>query len=556
MADRVQCGACGAQWPEGARWCGACGEVLDDDPPRPAGGPSGTVVPERRWWHGAWRWALGVGVVAAVVAAVVVAGPVGGGGAPPVDDEGVALPDEADLADPGGGDGNGGDTGSNMACAPPGCEVWRFDDPVGPGVVASDELVVHSVGDRVSGEEMVARDAADGRELWRRPAPGRVSQNPQVTALSGHGLALVTGARSEPGNETAPEDAPPRVRLSVHDPLDGSHRFDVQLDAEIVVGVDWIGQHLVVQTATPERQEGNVAAFSPGGELLWEHEAAGHLELLPDGQTLLERGEQRVRRIGVEDGEVAWEVAGSVAGRPDPEDGLLVFDGRAGHVRVVDVVDGTTRTTVVSEGADTAADLGPWVLVLHEGELRVHDRSSGQVLFTQERGAGGLDAGPMRMASATRVGDRVVVAWEGYGTRDDGLELEVRGRDGDLERTLVVPEPDGAGEVPARGPVGLHHLTPDRAVVLVSAPGSTDTVVAVDIPSGEVLRRWSGMPVVHRGDLLALRREDGLSLLGPRGEVRVEHVGQVASTDPLVVYGVGGLMRLDRSLVADEDAPS
>lgn len=550
MVDRVQCGACGAQWPVGARWCGECGGVLEPDAPRPPGGASETAS-EPRGWHGALRWALGMGLVGAVVVAVVVTGPVGGGGAPPVDDEGVALPDEEDLADPREGDGTGGDDRSDMACAPTGCEVWRVDDPVGPGVVASDELVVHFVGDRVSGHQMVARDAADGHELWRRQAPGRVSQNPRMTALSGHGLALVIEAPGDPGNGTAPDDDPTRRRLSVHDPLDGRHRFDVQLDAEIIIGVAWLDQRLVVQSVAPERQVGAAVAFSPEGELLWEHGASGPVELLPDGQTLLERGQDAVRRIDPEDGEVAWEVAGGVAGRPDPEDGLLVFDGRAGRVRVVDVVDGAPRTTVAAEGADTAADLGPWVLVTREEELRVHDRSSGELLFTRERRDGVVDAGPMRMATATRVGDQVVVAWEGYGPGDEGLELEVHDRDGGLERTLVVPD---AGDGSMQGPALLRDLAPDEEAVLVSAPGPTGTTLAVDIATGEVLQRWSGMPVTTRDDLLALQGEHGMSILGPAGEVRVEHVREVASTDPLVVHGVGGMMRLDRSLVAGEGA--
>lgn len=187
--------------------------------------------------------------------------------------------------------------------------------------------------------------------------------------------------------------------------------------------------------------------------------------------------------------------------------------------------------------------------------VAVGPRRGRELLFVRERSAEALDAGPMRMSSAARVGDRVVVAWGGYDPGDEGLELEVRDRSGQLERTVLVPESDWAGSGPRRGPVALRHVWPEGEVVFVSAPGPTGTTVAVDLVSGEVLQRWSGMPSASRDDdLLALRREDGVSILGPGGELQVEHVREVASTDPLVVYGVGGIMRLDRSLVAGEDA--
>ena len=489
-------------------------------------------------------WVVVVVVVLAVGGALVGGGVsgIGDGASTPVDDD-VALPTE-DAGDPADGSGGDDERRSDMACAPPGCQVWRVDEPVGRGVEVSDALVLH-LGD----DEMVAYDAADGRELWRQPTPGSVSRNPAMTTLSEHGLALVHGGAGGLTPNAEPNASPP-MPVSVHDVADGGHRVDLELDAEILLGTTWVGARLVVRTAGSggPRGAGRTSAYSPGGQLLWDHDAEGPVRLLPDG-TLLELGDDQVRRISVDDGSVAWEVAGELAGVPRREEEMLVFDRAAGRIQVVDPADGTIRTTVPADGARGATGLGPWVLVTHDEEIRVHARSSGELLFTRERRAQERDGGPMRMATATRVGNRVVVAWgDRASAGGDELELEVRTLDGALDRTLTVPEWRGGP-----GPVGLHDVGPRRDVLRVTSRGPAGSAAAVHVHSGQVLRRRSAGLVAQQDDLLVLRREHGLTILGPNGEVQVRHVTDVASLDPLVVHGVGGIMRLDRSLVADPE---
>lgn len=537
MATRVDCDVCGASWSPPVRWCGSCGAALD--PAEEATSPPSARAEGR----GPWPWVLGAVVVAVgvVVGGLLVGPDRWGGTSPPVDDD-VALPDEGELAVPEAGDRAVGAGGSRMACAPPGCQVWRIDDPVGQGVVASGELVL-----RVGREEMVAHEAVDGRVRWRRPTPDQVDRSPHSVAVSDHGVALVQSGGTVPalGPDSTADPEPARIR--VHDPVDGHHRFDLDLDADVDLGLTWVGDLLVAAgtDTVPGGLVGRVVVADAEGEVVWRHEGQGPVQLDADGTTLLQLGGDRVRRLDLVDGEVAWQVPGSLAAPPGET--LLVRDRASGQVRVVDPTDGRVRTTVPAGGSRGVRTLGPWVVVAHDEELLVHDRSSGQLLF-RRRGPGALEA--LRMATAVQVGDRVVVAWSGNATGGEGVELAVHTLDGQQERTLEVPTPS---EGPGPTQVRLHHVGPGREVVHVGTWRPDGWVVAVHLGSGEVVGRGAGGVAGARDGLLVIHRQDGLSILGPGGEVRVRHVDQLASTDPLVVHGAGGMMRLDRGLITGED---
>lgn len=543
-AGQQRCDACGASWSAPVRWCGRCGAAIDPPEEASPAGPPG----ERAGGRSARPWVLAVVAVAvggALVAGVVVA--TDGGTPPPVDDD-VALPaDEAvdRTADAGGGDGRR----STMACAPPGCEVWRVDDPVGDGVAVGGDLVLH-----VGTGEMVARDVAEGRERWRRPTPANLNRNPQTMAVSAHGVAFARDADSAGAAlGTEPTADPDPARISIHDAADGDHRSDLQVDADVGLRLSWVGDRLVAvgSESVPGGVRGQVIVAAADGEVIWRHQSDGPVQLVLDGSTLLELDDDRVRRLDVRDGTALWEVSGRLVA-PPVNGMLLVQDREAGEVRVVDFASGNTRATIAAEDARGARALGPWVLVAHDGELRVHDRLTGQLLFRREVPRSATEGpGPMRMATAVQAGDRVVVAWGDEAPDADEREVAVHTVDGDRERTFTVPGSRGEGPGPAPGPLGLFHVGPREDVVLVGSRGVPGGVAAVAVHSGEVLRRWAGRVVRGREGLVVLHREQGLTLLGPGGEIRVQHVDRVASLDPLVVHGAGGMLRLDRALVAE-----
>lgn len=530
-----------------ARWCGACGTPLGADVP--AGTPPPDVRSGRRAPSLGWGMAAAAGIA---LMALVVWATVGEG--PGVSDDGeVAVPDQDVLAefDAGATTGTAASSASRMACAPPGCQVWRVDDPTGQDVIASDDLVLH-----MRREDMTAYESATGRVRWRRQTPAYASRNPRLTAISSHGLAFV---HAEGGGLMAgptPDPARVPVRVSVHGAVDGSPRVDVELEPGIVQRAFWVDDRLVVVVSGVEDPVARTVALTPAGEVAWRRADTGVVHHLSGADGLLAGGGETVALLDPTDGQVRWQVDGRLVARADRAEPLVVHDTAAQVLRVVDPATGEVGRSLAVDGGRGVVGFGPWVLVGSGDTVRVLDPATGDVLFSRPDPTPAADAeghsrqppGLLRISTAVRSGGRVVVAW-GDATTEGGIELAIHGLDGTLHGTVTVPVDAVMG-----GGIGLHDVSGREGVVLVhltTGAGPEGSIAAVDLQAQEVLGVADGRLIASDDDLLAIRRDDGLSIVGPVGQLQIRHVRDVAALDPLVVHGVGGIMRLDRSLATD-----
>lgn len=527
-----------------ARWCGSCGAALATEVP--AGPPPPDVPSGRRisgWLQGVAA-ALTVGLMGLGVWALV-------GGGPDVSADGdVAVPDPDVLGtpDPGAPTGTSAPSLSRMACAPAGCQVWRVDEPSGLDVIASEGLVLH-----MQREQTTAYDSTTGQVRWRRPTPASASRNPRLTAVSPEGVAFVHGRTAAP----APDPSRWPVRVSIHDPVDGSHRVDVELDPGVVQRLFWVDDRLVVVLADMDRPVASTVALTPTGEVAWQRTGTGVVWPVTGAGGLLADDPETLALIDPTDGRVRWQVDGTLVTRSEGAESLVVHDGAAQVLRIVTAATGEVQRVVDVPAARGVVAFGPWVLVGSGDTVRVLDPATGHELFTRpdptpaaegERDAP-LPPGLLRVSRAVQAGERVVVAW-GDATSDAGIELAVHGRDGTLQGTVTVPVDAVMG-----GGIGLHDVAGRDGVVLVhltTGAGPEGSIAAVDLQAREVLGVMDGRLVASDDDLLAIRQDDGVSIIGPVGRLQVRHVRHVAALDPLVVHGAGGIMRLDRSLAVGD----
>lgn len=125
----------------------------------------------------------------------------------------------------------------------------------------------------------------------------------------------------------------------------------------------------------------------------------------------------------------------------------------------------------------------------------------------------------------------------------DRLVVVVTGGDRSAVRAYGITP---AGEIAWRRPDPTAHADD------VDGVGATTGLLRVStaVQAGDrVVIAWADATT---DELLVVRQDDGLVLLGPIGQLWVRHVRDVAALDPLVVHGVGGIMRLDRGLLAGE----
>lgn len=530
-----RCGACGVAWDPSARWCGACGAVLSAplDERRYVGSVGGTRSRPGR------RAGLGIALAGMAVTAMVAASVLGSpdDAAPTAADTAVDLPTSSELA----GRTERAVSGTRLGCEPVGCERWRRGAVAYRPVVVSDELAVH-----LGRGELVGYDVEDGRELWRRPSPEDREVDPRSSALSAEGLAVVWGGA--PGSVEDP------AVVSVYDPVDGTHRSDLDAGLDRVHELAWMSDRLVAVGMTIDPQQGDpfVVGISPTAGIVWRHQAQQLPLLLPEDAAVVLPGEG-VTLIDAADGRTRWHRPGRLVSASESGHELIVIDPES-DVRLVDTATGRTSQAIAVGQAVHAQQLGPWIAVATPEEVRVHDRDSGEERFRRTLGTGttpdGVDL-PMRMPFAgVEVGERVVVAWTSDLASSE-IELVAYGLGGQREQTMAVelPEPHLLG-------LQLHRGDEPSEIVHVVAHGPTGgSVTSVNLATQEIVVHEGWRPLSTRDGLLVTSGEPGLHVMGPGGEITVRHADQLASTDPLIVHGVGGILRLDRNIVTGEDAP-
>lgn len=424
-----------------------------------------------------------------------------------------------------------GPSRTRLACEPVGCELWRVDDVSVRPVLVSDAVVV-SLGR----DEVVGYDTGDGRVLWRFDVPGEI--NPNAAALSDQGLAMVI---TEPdGDGTV---------VAVHDPVDGTRRFDVPVAGaagSIRTQVAWLEGHLVVVGSPRTGSEDGdgdgdatrplVQAFSPDGSVVWSRTPTGAALVLddPPAVLLLESGVTRLDPTGGGD---RWRAPAPLASLSADGDRLLTLEEASGTVAVIDFATGATSQSIIVEGARNAFFLGPWVAIDVGDELRLHDPADGAELF--RRPTDGDDQRPPARPSAVAVGDRVAVMGLDI-HEDDGVELATYTSDGELEASVDLPFDE-----PPVHPVLLEAAAGDVVHVASRGGPGDGLVVTVDLGSQRVIDVQEGRWALRRDGLLLVGVDQGVRLISPHGEMLARHAPHVASTDPLVVHGAGGILRLD-----------
>jgi hypothetical protein len=455
-------------------------------------------------------------------------------------DTAVDLPTSSELA----GRTERDAPGTRLGCEPVGCERWRSGAVAYRPVVVSDELAVH-----LGRSEVVGYDVEDGRELWRRPSPEDREVDPRSSALSDHGLAVVWGHAPVPALVEQPGV------VSLYDAVDGTHRIDIDAGLEHMYELEWVHDRLVAVGLPTEAPHGDpvVVGISPNGEIVWRHEVRQPPLLLPeDAAVLLPR--EGVTLIDVADGQTRWQLPGRLASASEPGRELILLDPQTG-VRVVDPATGRTLRTIAVGQAVQAEQLGPWIAVATPEEVRVHDRDSGEERFRRTLGTGttpdGVDRPTRRMPFAgVEMGERVIVAWTSDLASSE-IELATYSLGGRREQTMRVelPEPHLLG-------LQLHRGDAQSEIVHVVAHGPTGgSVTSVNLDTQEIVEHEGRRPLSTRDGLLVASGDPGLHVMGPGGEITVRHADQLASTDPLIVHGVGGILRLDRDMITSDGGP-
>ena len=568
----------------GARWCPGCGAAVTPRTPRtPRARPPGPARHAGTPRSGALRWVASVLLLSLLVIGPAVVEQVRTGPVPPPpagadpDDDTVSLP----PADPGAATSDGlpatnprvaalGTTrtsvGRDPTCSRADCVVWRSTILDQRPLLVTDGLAVH-----LGSYRMYGLDPDTGAWRWRRDHTDPRGVTPaaalNATYLDPDLLAIAYGAR---------------IRL--HAASDGRLTGEADLAPRQVTGFHRRGDVLVTTAAPPSTVgTGAVAggapdpvwlvALAPDGAIRWEMEgmtlhppeadgtpvtgasgATGAAGVTDPAAPLLVRHGEHLRRLDPATGAVIW--SHPVAGRH--VDGLTVLDPTTGTIEVLDPVDGEVVLWHRRPSA-LAAGVRSGVLVVVSGrDVEVVDAAGSTVLA-----AGALDPG--RTVVVRTGADLRLVELPGPGRAASEPTVRSSGR---LGTRTELPGGDGPPDLPAvPGDAGARELTvmarPDGILL---ADGDPRRVWVLD-PTAGTLRRLdlvstaapdgfglSGVEAWHADGLTFLRQGLELTVIGAAGELTVRGPTRVAGTDPLLVHGGSGTLRLDRGWLDDGPA--
>ncbi len=443
-----------------------------------------------------------------------------------------ARPGPTTDDDAGGGNGSDGTTGDGdrapTPCFPGGCPVWVADEVDHRNVWVGDDLAVHA-----GRSGLLGIDLDTGAVRWRRPGGDATAAFPWhyavQAAVDRDGVAVVDD----------------RV-LRVHDPLDGRPRGELVLPFERLHDLRWSEGVLQVTGGGWQAAGPDVLLFVSADATLQHAEEGLDGVALLDEDTLLtlDGDRQRLRLRGASDGAVRWESAGRSVWATVGATVVHAIDDD-GAVTSVDRATGAQLATTGVEGHDRPEPLDDWLLVrTDEGRTLVDPRAGSEPVR--------LPPAPRRTpGAAVAVQDRVVFAEV---TAGGDLAVVAADRDGGGASELLVAGDD----LDARSRVEDHVL---------QVPDAPSDVVDVVLGGGRVLVRLSVDPLevvaVDRRELptgaqvawhdgVTLVRHAGVTrVLGTAGSVELPGTVEVAATDPLLLHGSPGLLRLDRRTLFD-----
>lgn len=446
-------------------------------------------------------------------------------GAPPAPaDEAVSVPAEA-TATP--------SSGSRLDCEPAGCEVWRVDGPRERTPVADGEVIVYPGRD-----ELTTYDAGSGEVLWRLDAPGDVALDPRRVAVADGRVAIVSaqpGSESGAGTRPGAPDAAASAVVGVHDAADGEHLYDRSFGPSEIQQMLWADGHLLVRSfydGGPGWRRTTITALTRDGDVAWEREGVQAL-LHEDAGVLVVDGD-RVVGIETSDGSERFSAEGRLTSLA--EERVLLVSGDRDEVVVIDLDDGGRQRFAVGARVRYAAPFGPWTGVVTDDDIRVLD-ATGEVVLERSLPEA-PSASPRPPWAAVDLGTHVAAVF--YDTASDDLAVEVLTADGGTAFAVPLRVPSDAA-----GALRLYRGADDgEQVHLATLDGARTRLVTVDLDARKAIASRRVDMVHRRGDYLVVSHRGSLEVGGPAGTVQADGVRGVASVDPLVVHGVGGMLRL------------
>lgn len=532
------CGACGADWPSTARFCGRCGRSLGERDPS-AGPDHGGAADASRPSLSVQRALVAIGgLIGLSVIVVAVGAPTLLGGSPPGEsDLDVELPDALDRIDGVADDAPlppeptlaGGLAA--FACEPEGCAAWEAR--IGDG----DYAVVDGVILQASATAIRSIDPSTGRTGWRitydEDGLPPILDRPRVRALDD--LVVITSAGGLLQVRSAGTGS-----LRWHVDLEADQILETALHGDVLVAAGWPmrdRQHPSVRVAGFDRDD---------GRLRWDHQV--HRAVSVDAEPMLVQPQNGVLlSLDPQTGEQGWSrtVTGPVRGLVgDDILGLVTATG----IEIVEPTSGEVRRSVPR----TVSNAGLTRLV---GDLLIVDAPSGPDPLGKPRSDMTVvpladDAStPLRFPETT-----------GIHALADGLLIVTQDAE---ERVLRRIDDDGTERWSVARPAGdqaccwtVRPSRSDGEVYLVPSRLDRDPVEVVDLTDGSTS---SSFPVATEQvrNLVAWTQGIGLEerprgtlVSGPGGRVVVTADARLLTADPQPVLVVdGGLLGLDPGFV-------
>ncbi len=435
---------------------------------------------------------------------------------------------DAGTWSPGTEPGSAAEAGSaadrGPTCEVAGCALWRSTVLDHRPLLAADGRLV-----QLGLELLIAVDADTGRWLWQQghDDPRGVSPPAAISAahLDERSLVIAYG-----------------TRLRIHAVDSGRVRGEVDLAPTQISDLRRHDGQLIatgqVRGADPPRTR--VVGLADDGRVRFDTEVEQVLrEQAPATGTtapLLVRTGGDLVRLDATEGSARWRRDAS--GRR--LDGTTLLDPASGEVVVVGTRDGRDLLRLRRPGAVAAGVRDGLLIVTFPDRIELHDRDGirlGEVPVSDPRHTVVVAAG-RRVTVAELPADRGGRPLVRSGRRSGGATALPT-------TTRAATVPVAAGERPAevsamRRPDGLLLAgpTPQDAWVVDPVAGSIAPLGLEPAPDAEV---------VHADGLTLVREGQRVTVIGAAGRVGVARAPQLAATDPLVLHGGAGVLRLDRA---------
>lgn len=436
---------------------------------------------------------------------------------------------------------------ASLGCEPDGCLVWWTEHIDHRPTAVAGDVLVHEGRDGV-----VGIDVRTGELLWRRDLP---ENRPVVTPPYAPHLMV-----ADAGGWVTARGSHLWFRTLSSGEIEGeAHLEDLR-----ITRLERYGSGVLVAGYPSDPPYGphdeRLVLVRNDGEVVWQHEDTRVLDVRTDTPVgVLVDDEHEVAFLDPSGGTDRW--------RQEAGDAHHFFAG-ANLVRVttgpetaalerLQPFDGTLLQRREFDGElQFAFPIGASLLhAVVDDEAHLIDADS---LRTREvRPARSFHPGEAPIATRTR--DGIAVLWPDAESSDPELLVYGYGAGEPLRIAL-----DRHPGVPQAGWNEIHDL--GDGVVRVVLAGAQ--VIDVDLDAAEAVRVLSpaegwyteqgllaalrgadGDSLEFHGALVLVRADDEPRLVGERGEIHLTGASRVVSSDPLIVHGGAGAMRLDRDLL-------